>query len=195
VTFWSLELHPLALEDVLHATPSKRSKVDYYTKHLFLRILCHSVPRDGEVTLINAPVFDLHPHTTTDFPRSDSPDPFVDKDYQGLREIVGNGGDKSMMIDSSNSTPKKGFRARFFGDLEKGPHEKKRNLLKSGLRRLAVSCMICRSECGKLISSLFQAREALVREEITIEELKKGDRVNIKVEPMFIFLTRGGMCR
>jgi len=34
-----------------------------------------------------------------------------------------------------------------------------------------------------------------MREEISVEELKKGDRVGVKVEPMFIFLTRGGMCR
>ena len=30
-------------------------------------------------------------------------------------------------------------------------------------------------------------------EEISIEELKKGDRVNVKVSPMFIFLFRDGI--
>jgi hypothetical protein len=144
--FWSLELHPLALEDVIHATASKRSKVDYYTKHLFLRILCHSVAKDGEFTLMNAPVFDLHPRTMTDLPRSASPDPFVEKDYKSIHEIVENG-DEHMVYDSPRSTQKKGLRARFFRDLEKGPHEMTRNLLKSGVRMLVVSRVISRSRC------------------------------------------------
>ncbi|KAJ7511880.1 hypothetical protein B0H11DRAFT_1953501 [Mycena galericulata] len=37
------ELHPLALEDVLHMRPDNLSKADYFTHHLFLRILCHDV--------------------------------------------------------------------------------------------------------------------------------------------------------
>ncbi|KAJ7292689.1 hypothetical protein C8J57DRAFT_4356 [Mycena rebaudengoi] len=37
------ELHPLALEDVLHVRPDNLSKADYFLHHLFLRILCHEV--------------------------------------------------------------------------------------------------------------------------------------------------------
>ncbi|KAJ7773670.1 hypothetical protein DFH07DRAFT_1057199 [Mycena maculata] len=37
------DIHPLALEDVLHMRPDNLSKADYFTQHLFLRILCHNV--------------------------------------------------------------------------------------------------------------------------------------------------------
>ncbi|KAK7023838.1 cora-like protein [Favolaschia claudopus] len=42
------DLHPLALEDILHEQGHNQSKADYYQKHLFLRILCHSVPTEEE---------------------------------------------------------------------------------------------------------------------------------------------------
>ncbi|KAJ7664911.1 hypothetical protein B0H17DRAFT_1143490 [Mycena rosella] len=41
------ELHPLALEDVLHTRPDNLSKADYFVHHLFLRILCHDVDEDS----------------------------------------------------------------------------------------------------------------------------------------------------
>lgn len=37
------DLHSLALEDILHEQGHNHSKADYYTEHLFLRILCHSL--------------------------------------------------------------------------------------------------------------------------------------------------------
>ncbi|KAJ7201401.1 hypothetical protein GGX14DRAFT_656755 [Mycena pura] len=37
------ELHPLALEDVLHSRPENLSKAEYFLHHLFLRILIHDV--------------------------------------------------------------------------------------------------------------------------------------------------------
>ncbi|KAI0055426.1 hypothetical protein BV25DRAFT_1815607 [Artomyces pyxidatus] len=37
------DMHPLALEDVLHQRGQARSKADYYPQHLFLRILSHMV--------------------------------------------------------------------------------------------------------------------------------------------------------
>lgn len=41
--FFVLDLHPLALEDVLNGNPHTRSKADYYVRHLFLRVLCHEL--------------------------------------------------------------------------------------------------------------------------------------------------------
>ncbi|KAJ7168070.1 magnesium transporter [Mycena crocata] len=38
------DLHALALEDVLHEQGHNHSKADYYQQHLFLRVLCHSLP-------------------------------------------------------------------------------------------------------------------------------------------------------
>jgi hypothetical protein len=42
-----VDLHPLALEDVFHGHSQNRSKADYYTKHLFLRVLCHELVDDA----------------------------------------------------------------------------------------------------------------------------------------------------
>ncbi|KAF7316448.1 CorA-like protein [Mycena indigotica] len=43
-------LHPLALDDILHAHPRARSKVDYYNQHLFMRILCHELDESERQT-------------------------------------------------------------------------------------------------------------------------------------------------
>lgn len=43
-------LHPLALEDVLHQRGHARSKADYYNNHLFLRVLCHALAQDTDVS-------------------------------------------------------------------------------------------------------------------------------------------------
>ncbi|KAJ7064701.1 magnesium transporter [Mycena amicta] len=40
------DLHPLALEDIFHAHPKARSKVDYYNQHLFMRLVCHELGED-----------------------------------------------------------------------------------------------------------------------------------------------------
>ncbi|KAJ7093114.1 hypothetical protein C8R44DRAFT_398562 [Mycena epipterygia] len=42
------DLHSLALEDILHEQGHNQSKADYYRQHLFLRVLCHSLPTEEE---------------------------------------------------------------------------------------------------------------------------------------------------
>ncbi|KAJ7785209.1 magnesium transporter [Mycena maculata] len=59
-------LHPLALDDVLRAHPRAKSKADYYTQHLFLRVLCHELGEPDEPHEDSNPMF-------TDLPRSESP--------------------------------------------------------------------------------------------------------------------------
>ena len=48
--YYYIDLHPLALEDVLNGNPHTRSKADYYARHLFLRVLCHELASDEEPT-------------------------------------------------------------------------------------------------------------------------------------------------
>lgn len=38
----------MALEDVLIGNPHAHSKADYYSRHLFLRVLCHELAAQGE---------------------------------------------------------------------------------------------------------------------------------------------------
>ncbi|EIW87253.1 hypothetical protein CONPUDRAFT_161839 [Coniophora puteana RWD-64-598 SS2] len=42
------ELHPLALEDILHQRGHARSKADYYPTQLFIRVLCHLLGEEEE---------------------------------------------------------------------------------------------------------------------------------------------------
>ena len=42
-----LDLHPLSLESLLHVPGPPRSGADYYKKHLFIRVLSHSLNEDG----------------------------------------------------------------------------------------------------------------------------------------------------
>jgi hypothetical protein len=71
-------MHPLSVEDLLHPYGHTRSKADYYPKHLFIRILCHTLgstswssqPSDTSGGFLSAwsssaPI--------TSLPRSDSP--------------------------------------------------------------------------------------------------------------------------
>lgn len=71
------DMHPLSVEDILHLGGHTLSKADYYPKHLFIRVLCHTLgaangtPQDsttaaGSTDLSSSPPF-------TDIPRSASP--------------------------------------------------------------------------------------------------------------------------
>ena len=46
-----IELHPPALEDVLANRGSARSKADYYSKHLSLRVHWHTAQSEDEESL------------------------------------------------------------------------------------------------------------------------------------------------
>jgi hypothetical protein len=43
-----LDLHALALEDVLHEQGHNHSKADYYHEHLFIRILSHTLMQNSD---------------------------------------------------------------------------------------------------------------------------------------------------
>ncbi|KAG6841577.1 hypothetical protein C0991_009612 [Blastosporella zonata] len=65
------DLHPLALEDVFHTRSQNRSKADYFSKHLFLRILCHELGSDDES--LGSTESAAVGSTLTDVPRTASP--------------------------------------------------------------------------------------------------------------------------
>ncbi|KAJ7784829.1 hypothetical protein DFH07DRAFT_64 [Mycena maculata] len=52
------DLHPLALEDILHMRPDNLSKADYFTQHLFLRILCHDVVDESSTSVRPTPTYE-----------------------------------------------------------------------------------------------------------------------------------------
>lgn len=70
-------MHPLSIEDLLHRRGHSRSKADYYPKHLFIRVLCHTlgssrVSRESE-KVTSSPAAWSSPAAITGLPRSSSP--------------------------------------------------------------------------------------------------------------------------
>lgn len=88
-------MHPLAIEDLLHVRKAARSKADYYQKHLFLRVLCHSLASDEEMNTPN--------NSVTHLPRSSSPEPYGDD--SDTEDSVGKGDeDEKTMYGSPPSS-------------------------------------------------------------------------------------------
>ena len=75
LTLHFADMHPLALEDLLHFRKNARSKADYYPKHLFLRVLCHTLCDDDEASTGISSLPSL-----THLPRSASPAPMESDD-------------------------------------------------------------------------------------------------------------------
>ncbi|KAG8941457.1 hypothetical protein FRC03_004503 [Tulasnella sp. 419] len=62
-------LHPLAIEDVLHGRITSRSKADYYSKHLFIRLISHTLREDSPASSVQV----SRPSGTFTVPRAESP--------------------------------------------------------------------------------------------------------------------------
>lgn len=73
-------MHPLSIEDLLHQRGHARSKADYYPKHLFIRVLCHTLGSSsrGE-SATGSPAAWSSPAAITGLPRSSSPQRLDDK--------------------------------------------------------------------------------------------------------------------
>ncbi|KAJ7163946.1 magnesium transporter [Mycena crocata] len=165
------DLHPLALEDVFHTRSQTRSKADYYTKHLFLRVLCHELGDPDEPYNASAAMGS----TLTDLPRSDSPTQFTDDDAEMEMRELGKGD---------------------FGDDEKTLHNstrrKHRPLLPTTRSDVSTGPRTRLTELASLRDKEADVNKKRRIEEAAIQALKSGERVNVKVSPMFIFLFRNG---
>ncbi|KAJ7638118.1 hypothetical protein B0H17DRAFT_483785, partial [Mycena rosella] len=167
------DLHPLALEDVFHTRSQTRSKADYYSRHLFLRILCHELGDPDELVLSSA----ANGSTLTDLPRSDSPTPFTDDEAEMEMRELGRGdfGEDEKTLRGTQSTRKRRpLLPTSRSDVRPGPP-------RSRLTQLAAA-----RENTEDINKNRRVEEA------AIQALKSGERVNVKVSPMFIFLFRDG---
>lgn len=117
------DIHPLALEDVMHQRGNQaRSKADYYIKHLFIRILRHTLgsgdSEAGETTETVAPLI-------TRMPRSSSPDMMEHEEENegGLNREYGEKDDDKTLAGSrlSSKKPVGSIRkAQAMPDLERG---------------------------------------------------------------------------
>ncbi|TFK56413.1 hypothetical protein OE88DRAFT_1649687 [Heliocybe sulcata] len=165
-------LHPLALEDVLHQRGHARSKADYYPQHLFLRILSHSLASDEEPA----------PPTFTDFPRSASPVPMEPSDhkFRDSERSTEDSDDMTVYGNSSAMNSKFSTRRSGRGTMKRMPSYRMASMKVDPENPPPVA---------RKDSLLRQRRE---RDARTIEELKKGGRVGVKIQPVCIFLFRDG---
>ena len=128
------DLHPLAIEDVLHQRQKARSKADYYPQHLFIRLLRHTLAPESEETLLH----ELE-HSTAPLPRSSSPKSINDEHSHKEHDektLVGSGSPKGKYTTSYFVSKSQ--------DLEKGKSVW-RPLLSSGsllVSHLAYCCEI-----------------------------------------------------
>ncbi|TBU27626.1 hypothetical protein BD311DRAFT_723910 [Dichomitus squalens] len=192
------DLHPLALEDVLHQRGHPRSKADYYPQHLFVRILVHTLASAA------AEVDDRASDDTAAFargPRSESPAPMDDEEEDAdmvrvsARNAHGDGsagdeeegeGDERTVYGSASASkfstfrrgkrPSVGPRRR-----SEGPHDVE-GLPPPALGQWRFAGVDMVEESGKKTA----------RYRSLVKELKRGDRVEVKIRPMCVFLLRDG---
>ncbi|KAF8814460.1 magnesium transporter [Phlegmacium glaucopus] len=173
------DLHPLALEDVFHGHARNRSKADYYTNHLFLRVLCHQ--------LVDSHDDDDDEGTYTTQPRTTSPEPILEPASQQEEEPSRNGHVNQLSQRHHSSSLSKGsingHTPRPLLPFNRADTYTTKNPIvpPSNLTQLL--------EKGKAVQA---AQEKHREEEVSLDVLKQGDRVNVKVFPVFIFLLRDG---
>ncbi len=184
-------MHPLALEDVLHFRKNARSKADYYMQHLFLRILCHTICSDEEY------VESTPDSSFTNLPRSSSPSPIELDDEESYNETKDErdegamyGMEPNSRFTSRTSTLRNTVRRRMSrnGDVESRPAGVSPASRSSSFAVLKVSIVL--TYYCNLLKVCFQGKDA--RNAKIIKALKKGERVNVKISPMCIFLFRDG---
>ncbi|KAJ7599344.1 hypothetical protein C8J56DRAFT_916485 [Mycena floridula] len=156
------DLHPLALEDIFHAPGHTRSKADYYSKHLFLRILCHQLT-DSETPSSAYP----------DIPRSSSPLPYSDDKMADDDKTV-YGSMPTSRQSTMRNRKRKPYRSNAVEDLE---------------GQLSTTSILGR--LAGLQDSAAERRRKQEEEVAALQILKEG-QVNVSVTPMFIFLLRDG---
>ncbi|KAI6031234.1 hypothetical protein BKA83DRAFT_4197471 [Pisolithus microcarpus] len=167
------DLHPLAVEDVLHRRSHLRSKADYYPKHLFVQVLSHTL-YDPDAPERNEALEDL---------ASDSPDA---EDSGGNSELLGEQICREYRPNPVSSLKRTTARQRHGsimkrrlaqGDVEDKPGPPKG-------RTFWPTAVVSRKESA--------ARRRREKAQLTLDELKKEGRVHVKVQPVSVFLLRNG---
>lgn len=180
------DLHPLAVEDILHPRGQSRSKTDYYPKHLFIRVLSHTLYDPDSPGTYEAPgdlVAEPSQELREPIRRESSPGPMDPDEKDNPQQ---NGSDEDRTVLGSPSTPWSRVGATM---------RKRRGILK---RRVDVEGAHRHPRGGFLASVRVATRKESAsrkrreKAQMTLEELKKEGRVHVKVQPISIFLLRNG---
>ncbi|KAJ3556343.1 hypothetical protein NM688_g2080 [Phlebia brevispora] len=168
------DLHPLSIEDILQTRKHARSKADYYIQHLFIRVLCHALgsedsPEGEEEYTLSSPT-EIHQF-----------EPLSIGQDEEAGTAKWNTQDDDRTLYASRSTSRFNFRScAFWKGSRRGPGSLADLMFaRTPLRRVATF--------NADIKSRKDARNLKV-----IQELLKGQRVDVRVTPMCIFLLRDG---
>lgn len=205
------EIHPLVMEDILHGRQTYSSKADYYNKHLFIRMLCHTLKAEDDhspnIIEPNAP----RPHVN----RSNTTPPPAYSSRTGTMTENQAAVDHKFASEDDVSAPKGGLFRRQAMPSE--PGSRVRTLAGtsfSGAQPWMSGSMTADPEkvwaksvypnlgggSGKRtnarkysmqLSSMFESNSNS-QTQATINELKKGERVEVKLRNLYCIMFRDG---
>ncbi|KAG8987719.1 hypothetical protein FRB90_003182, partial [Tulasnella sp. 427] len=194
------QIHPLAIEDILHGRQTYSSKADYYNKHLFVRMLCHTLKDDGDASpnikpLLSQPKSGNNNSSPTPPPTYSSRQPTTDKFTSDdelktggkvptapgsrVRTLAGTSfsGAQPWMTSDPLTDPEKVWARSVYPDIG-GGKSAKRGPGKSYSMQLA---------------QMFETNTSKTSEtQAYINELKKGERVNVKLRNLYCIMLRDG---
>ncbi|PPQ99569.1 hypothetical protein CVT24_005357 [Panaeolus cyanescens] len=171
-------LHSLALEDILHERGHNQSKADYYQGHVFIRVLCNSTRRRDMVRLDDAVPTSLCLDSESGLYAPS------EQDSSRKSELEPRSSRRNLL--THEEIPSK---ERLDFDQSSGAKRNGKGKILSVFQLRNTMHFPLRKRFGKLSGYTSKARE---RQLVQLEALKKGDRIEIIEEPVFIFLLRNG---
>ncbi|KAG8902592.1 hypothetical protein FRB99_004332 [Tulasnella sp. 403] len=169
------DLHPLSVEDIFQQQLQlSRSKVDYYPQHVFIRLLAHLPPRPGGESVCQSKdgtgdvPSGILSHLGLDHTKADT-----GKEFQALKSLasVGLSGAQPWAPNQPSSFP---LAREVYPELQ--PIDVKRNP----------------SDLKKMFSLMTPDQRARAADRALVETLKRGRRVQVRKQNVFIFLRRDG---
>ncbi|EJF56321.1 hypothetical protein DICSQDRAFT_175003 [Dichomitus squalens LYAD-421 SS1] len=201
------DLHPLAVEDVLHQRGHTRSKADYYPQHLFVRILVHTLASSASSFFSD----DRTPEDTSSadifagMPRSESPAQMDDEEEADLKRRMSASGRVNDESDEADERTVFGSaRASVFSTLRHTPKAERRKEEKPSIglpwgRPRAHDVEGSPRAPGQWPFAAMGGAGIRIgdsskksRYQKLVGELKKGDRVDVQIHPVCVFLLCDG---
>ncbi|KAG8991832.1 hypothetical protein FRB93_002567 [Tulasnella sp. JGI-2019a] len=190
-------IHPLAIEDTLHNHQTYSSKADYYSQHLFIRLLCHTLAQDSSSqsdptrvsgpTYTSQPAFTVPPGENTKFEPSSS---------FGTNEKHTRSQTDPIHYDGREPRPMvKTFASAVGANRVRGaeivdPEGAWIQTLAPDVAGVVAPITRKHSQQTRYFTPPTAARQSTAQ--ATVNALKEGDRVAVDLKNMFIFFFRDG---
>ena len=182
---------------MLHQRGHARSKADYYSQHLFIRMLNHTLDTDDDESVLAAPLTSI-----SELPRSESPthmelDDDADEGEGEFGKVSGSADDEKTMFGSASASRFSTLHARGHAQTDGAAGAGMASLRRrhghghGGARHDVESQPPIAHRFADVQGSSTRAQKN-ARNRRLVRELKRGDRVNVKIQPLCLFLFRDG---